>query len=70
MITMEAKQIKAIREKLKMSQRELAEAIGVDQVTVNRWENKKSRPTRLAIRQLNRLARKVISNEAKSEITD
>lgn len=52
-----------------MSQKELALEIGVDTVTVNRWENKAQRPSKLAVKQLKRLERKVISNAVKSKIS-
>ena len=43
---------------MKLTQTELANLIGVDYVTVNRWENGHARPSQLAQRHLNRLARK------------
>ena len=52
---MKSKDIKALRKKLKLTQKGLAEKVGVDQVTVNRWENEAARPSQLAIRQLERL---------------
>ena len=54
---MESKEIKKIRAKLFLTQKEFAERLGVDQVTVNRWENGKRRPSKLAVRQLERLSR-------------
>ena len=50
--------VKRLRKKMKLSQTELANLIGVDYVTVNRWENGHARPSQLAQRHLNRLARK------------
>ncbi len=50
--------VKRLRKKLKFTQTELANLIGVDYVTVNRWENGHARPSQLALRHLNRLARK------------
>lgn len=50
--------VKHLRNKMKLTQTELADLIGVDYVTVNRWENGKTRPSQLARRHLNRLARK------------
>ena len=44
--------IKAIREDLKLTQTELAERIEVSFATINRWENQKTEPTRLAWRQI------------------
>ena len=50
--------IKAIRKTLKLSQEELAEKLGVHEMTVSRWERKTAKPSMLAIRQINRLMRK------------
>ena len=55
---MDSKEIKAIRKRLGFTQTELANELGVNQVTVNRWENGKRKPSKLAVRQLERLARK------------
>ena len=55
---MKAETIKEIRKRLRYTQKELAEDVGVDQVTVNRWENGARRPSKLAVRQLERLQRK------------
>ena len=41
--------VRYVREKLKMSQEELARALNISYVTVNRWENAKTKPTRLAL---------------------
>lgn len=57
-VNMNAEEIKALRTRLGMTQHELAEKLGVDQVSVNKWERKKNKPGRLATRQLDRLARK------------
>jgi putative transcriptional regulator len=43
--------LKAVRSQLGMSQEDLAHAIGVSFATVNRWENGKTSPSRLALRQ-------------------
>ena len=42
-------QVKAIRAALKLSQEELAHAIGVSFATVNRWENGKTAPSKMAL---------------------
>jgi len=55
---MKSKEIKTLRKKLKLTQKGLAEQVGVDQVTVNRWENEARKPSRMAVRQLERLMRK------------
>jgi len=47
--------VKALREKRGWSQEDLARAIEVSLSTVQRWEQKDSKPTRLARRELKRL---------------
>ena len=42
--------VKDVRQQLKLSQEELAHALGVSFATVNRWENAKSAPSKLAQR--------------------
>lgn len=44
-------QIKEVRRQLGLSQEELAHALGVSFATVNRWENGKTAPSKLAQRQ-------------------
>ncbi len=44
-------QVKAVRTALNLSQENLAHALGVSFATVNRWENKKTNPSKLALRQ-------------------
>ena len=46
-----SKQVKAVRIALNLSQEELAHALGVSFATVNRWENEKTTPSKLAQRQ-------------------
>jgi DNA-binding transcriptional regulator YiaG len=41
-------QVKGIRQQLGLSQEELAHALGVSFATVNRWENGKTAPSKLA----------------------
>lgn len=43
-----AEVIKVIRKELKITQEELAEGVHVSYSTVNRWENKRTVPTRMA----------------------
>lgn len=50
--------IKALRIKMGLTQEEFAHIIGVTWVTVNRWEAGKYKPTKLALRELNRLAKR------------
>jgi len=49
------KKVKALREKRGWSQEDLAREIDVSLSTVQRWEKKESKPTRLARRELKRL---------------
>lgn len=50
-------EIIAIRKRLKLTQKELAEKLGVDAITVSRWERLKQRPSQLAKRGLARLSK-------------
>lgn len=43
--------VKEVRRKLGLSQEELARALGVSFATVNRWENGRTAPSKLALRQ-------------------
>ena len=43
-----AKQVKYVREQLRFSQKQLAEALNVSFATINRWENSKVYPSNLA----------------------
>jgi DNA-binding transcriptional regulator YiaG len=43
--------VKEVRQQLALSQEELAHALGVSFATVNRWENGKTIPSKLAQRQ-------------------
>jgi putative transcriptional regulator len=49
------KLIKEVRKQLGFSQEDLAHKLGVSFSTINRWENKKSSPSRLAKAQFDRL---------------
>ena len=44
--------VKEVRKQLALSQEDLARELGVSFATVNRWENGKSRPSKLARAQL------------------
>ncbi|VGO17507.1 hypothetical protein PDESU_06103 [Pontiella desulfatans] len=46
-----SEEVKAVRSALHLSQEELAHALGVSFATVNRWENEKTKPSKLAQRQ-------------------
>ena len=43
-----SERVKKVRSQLNLSQEDLAHAIGVSFATVNRWENGKSSPSKLA----------------------
>lgn len=52
------KLLKEYREKMFMSQEDLAQKLGISYVTVNRWENGKFEPTIKMKKKLNRLFEK------------
>jgi len=51
--------VKALRERLKLTQAELATKLGVWPQTIRRWESGESKPSQLAQRQLARLSKRV-----------
>jgi putative transcriptional regulator len=51
------KTVKEVRRQLGLSQEELAHALGVSFATVNRWENGKTVPSKLARRQFDQLCK-------------
>ena len=53
---MDGNKVKRIRLSMELSQEEFAHRLGVTLCTVNRWENNKATPSRLAKMQLQRLA--------------
>jgi len=55
---MTADEIKQLRQGLKMSQEEFARELGISFATVNRWENNKSAPSRLAQRLLDQVRKR------------
>ncbi|MBT5268875.1 MAG: helix-turn-helix transcriptional regulator [Candidatus Marinimicrobia bacterium] len=48
------RRIKKVREELNISQEELARSLGVSFATVNRWENSRTKPSKLAWSQFER----------------
>lgn len=52
------KALRALREKLLITQTELAQKLGVSYASVNRWENEKCEPTMKAKRQIKALCLK------------
>jgi len=55
--------VKALRKKMSWSQEDLAREIGVSLSTVQRWEKRGGKPTRLARRELARLFREAGIND-------
>ena len=53
-----SKIIKGFRAKLGLTQEEFAAKVGVTVSTVNRWENARSRPHRLALRRIEEMKAK------------
>ena len=47
---MDGIEIRTLRKQLGLTQEEFAHEIGVTFATVNRWENKKSKPSRMALK--------------------
>jgi putative transcriptional regulator len=57
-LTMAPQQIRELRRRLQLTQEDFAHMIGVTFSTVNRWENGKSQPNRIALRLLANLEKK------------
>ena len=55
---MDPERIRSLRQRLQLTQEDFAHMIGVTFSTVNRWENGKSVPNRIACRLLTGLERK------------
>ena len=53
---MTAEEIKELRLKLGLTQKQLAEKLGVTKTTIHNWERQLARPSPMAKRGLNRLA--------------
>jgi len=59
--------LKAIRKEINISQETLARELNVSYATLNRWENNKAKPSRLAMEKLknycatNRISDKILS---------
>lgn len=50
--------VKALRERLRYTQQEFAVRVGVSVSVISRWENDEQEPSKLAGRELERLARR------------
>lgn len=57
-INRDGKDIKKLRLRLRLTQRDLADLLGVDPITVSRWERQEQRPRLYHIRKLERLEKK------------
>ncbi|MFW6158419.1 MAG: helix-turn-helix domain-containing protein [Planctomycetota bacterium] len=55
---MDGAEIRGLRKQMDLTQEQFAHEIGVTFATVNRWENNKSKPSRLALKALNELRQK------------
>jgi len=58
--------IRSIRAALRMSREEFAREIGVSLVIIDRWEQDKVRPSRLAVRKIEALADRAEENRKES----
>ena len=64
---MDALDITHMREQIGWSQEELAQAIGVTVSTVNRWENRHARPSRMAAIRLKEIALRAVAGRAEPD---
>lgn len=55
----ESEQIKNLRKQLDLSQDEMAQKLGVSFASVNRWENKQTKPSKLARKQILNLLKQI-----------
>ncbi len=63
---MDGAEIRTLRKQLELTQEEFAHEIGVTFATVNRWENGKSEPSRLALRILTAQKEKIAATANRS----
>jgi len=64
------KTVKEVRRQLALSQEELAHALGVSFATVNRWENGKAIPSKLAQRQFEQFCKQKKLDPASGDSSD
>lgn len=57
------REIRTLRKRLGWSQKRLGDELGVHWVSVNRWENGKAHPSRLAQHRLEELKQKEVNDE-------
>jgi DNA-binding transcriptional regulator YiaG len=55
---MKSTNVRMIRKDLKLTQTQFADKIGVAFCTVNRWEKGRSRPSKLALKEISKLINK------------
>jgi len=55
---MTAKEIQKLRKKLRLTQKEFAGRLGLDAITISRWERNEQRPRPVHLRRMDRLSRK------------
>ncbi len=60
-------EIRKLRKRLRLSQEELARKLGVSFTSVNRWENGQSKPSKLAMQQIEKFC---IDLDAKSLVIE
>ena len=58
--------VKALRQRLGLTQEEFAHQIGVTMAAVSRWERGKSKPIRLAIERMQQLEREAMQGGARA----
>ena len=63
-------EIKKVRRILQFTQEEFAHQIGVTLSTVNRWENNKSRPSKLAQKQIHQIVEQLQYGHKFNKIDD
>lgn len=61
------KQIKKLRERLRLTQEQFAARVGVTVSTVNRWENGKGKPSPLARLRIEELRHKAAEGKKRGE---
>lgn len=66
---MDIQEIIQIRKDLEISQEKFAQLLGTTVVTINRWEKGKTRPSRLYLKELNKLKAKNGSHIYRRETT-
>jgi ribosome-binding protein aMBF1 (putative translation factor) len=65
-----AAMVKEVRQQLGLSQEELAHALGVSFSSINRWENGKTLPSKLAQRQFEQFCKQKKISPATNEPSD